>query len=70
MAERKQDIKYSYDVWSDKISELKHLAGKGYKMKQLAEHFGVSVSAVSSTLQRYGLSLTRLRYDYKNGVNK
>ena len=70
MTQRKQDIKYSFDVWSDRMSELKHLAGKGYKMVQLAEHFGVSVSAVSSTLQRYGLSLIKLRHDYKNGVNK
>ena len=47
-------------------------------MKDLEFCFGVSAPttfsalnpAVPSTLQRYGLSLTRLRYDYKNGVNK
>ena len=68
MGRRRQDIKYSFDVWSDRIEELKLLAGKGYKMKQLAEHFGVSVPAVSSTLNRRGLSLIKIRHDYKKGI--
>ena len=68
MGRRRQDIKYSFDVWSDRIEELKHLATvKSYRVKDLAQHFGVSVGSVSSTLNRRGLSLIKLRHDYKNG---
>ena len=56
---------------------IKRLAEKFYKMKDLEFCFGVSAPttfsalnpAVPSTLSRYGLSLTKLR-NHKNGVKK
>ena len=56
--------------------KIKRLAEKFYKMKDLADCFGVSAPkvssalspAVSSTLNRYGIGLIKIRHNYKNGI--
>ena len=56
-------------IWWDAIMpELIELVlYRGYKLKDLAKHFGRTVGAISSALHNRDISIVSLRYNFARG---
>ena len=55
--------------WDAIIPELIELVlYRGYKLKDLAEHFGRTVAAISSALHNRNISLNSLRYSFAQSI--
>ena len=58
-------IKAQQIWWNERMPELKRLVTvEGYRLTDLAEHYGFCVSTISSVLHNRKISLIGLRYNY------